>query len=66
VKLPTAKDTIGSGKIDWSLNTIYSRELGPVHLDANLNAVRFGAVDAGTSRTQFGASASFSTALSER
>jgi len=66
VKLPTAKDRIGSGKTDWSVNTIYSRELGPVHLDASLNALRLGAVDACTSRTQFGASASFSTALSER
>lgn len=37
-----------------------------MHLDASLNALRLGAVDAYTSRTQFGASASFSTALSER
>jgi len=65
VKLPTANDTIGSGKTDWSLNTIYSRDFGPVHMDANLNALRLGLADAGTSRTQLGASASFSTALSE-
>ena len=65
VKLPTAKDAIGSGKTDWSVNTIYSRDFGPVHMDANLNALRLGRVDAGTSRTQFGASASFSTALSD-
>ena len=64
VKLPTAKDTVGSGKTDVSLNTIYSREFGSVHMDANLNALRLGAVEAGTSRTQLGASASFSTALS--
>lgn len=66
VKLPTAKDGIGSGKTDWLINTIYSRDFGPVHMDANLNALRLGLVDAGTSRTQFGASASFSTALSEQ
>lgn len=65
VKLPTANDTIGSGKTDWSLNTIYSRDFGPVHMDANVNALRLGLADAGTSRTQLGASASFSTALSQ-
>lgn len=65
-KLPTANDTIGSGKADYTVNTIYSRDFGPLHMDANLNATRFGQVDAGTSRTQWGASASFSTSLSEQ
>ncbi|MEP7100966.1 MAG: transporter [Burkholderiales bacterium] len=65
VKLPTANDRIGSGKTDWSVNTIYSRDFGRVHMDANLNALRLGLVDAATSRTQLGASASFSTALSD-
>ena len=65
VKLATAKDTIGSGRADYSVNTIYSRDLGAVHLDANLNATRLGRVDVGTSRTQVGLSASFSTPLSE-
>ena len=64
-KLPTAKDDIGSGRADYTLNTIFSRDIGPVHLDANLNATRFGRVDAGAGRTQFGASASFSGALAE-
>ena len=64
-KLPTANDTIGSGRADYSINTIYSRDFGPVHMDANLNALRLGRVDASTSRTQVGASASFSTALAE-
>lgn len=63
-KLPTANDAIGSGKADGTLNAIYSRDLGPVHLDANLNATRLGLAETGTSRTQLGASASFSTALS--
>lgn len=66
VKLPSAKDTIGSGKTDWSVNTIYSRDFGPVHMDANLNALRLGLAEPGTSRTQLGASAAFSTALSDR
>lgn len=64
-KLPTANDTIGSGRADYSVNTVYSRDFGPVHMDANLNVVRLGRVDAGTSRTQWGASASFSTAIAE-
>ncbi len=63
-KLATANDTIGSGKTDVSLNTIYSRDFGPVHMDANLNATRFGLREPGVSRSQWGASAAFSTALS--
>ncbi|MEP6875370.1 MAG: transporter [Burkholderiales bacterium] len=64
-KLPTANDSIGSGRADYTLNTIFSRDIGPVHLDANLNATRLGVFDDGTGRTQFGASASFSGALSD-
>jgi hypothetical protein len=64
-KLPTANDDIGSGRADYTLNTIYSRDIGPVHMDANLNATRLGVFDDGTGRTQLGASASFSGALSD-
>ena len=64
-KLPTANDSIGSGRADYTLNTIFSRDIGPVHMDANLNATRLGAHDEGTGRTQLGASASFSGALSD-
>ena len=64
VKLATANDTIGSGKTDYAVNTIYSRDVGAVHMDANLNATRLGLVDVDTSRTQIGLSASFSTPLS--
>ena len=63
-KLPTAKNDIGSGKADYGVNAIYSRDVGPVHIDANFNATRFGLVDAGSSRTQLGASALFSMELS--
>ena len=66
VKLPTANDNIGSGKSDTTLITISSRDLGVVHMDVNLNATRLGLADPGSSRTQSGASASFSTPLSER
>ena len=65
-KLPTANDTLGSGRADESLNGIYSQDLGPIHLDANLNATRLGRIDDGTSRWQIGASSSFSAALAER
>jgi len=64
-KLPTANDAIGSGHADYTLNGIYSRDIGPVHMDANLNATRLGVADDGTGRTQLGASASFSGALSD-
>ena len=65
-KIPTAKDTIGSGKADYTLNGIYSRDLGSIHMDANLNATRAGAPDPGASRMQTGLSAAFSMPLSDR
>ena len=37
---------------DYAVNTIYIRDLGPVHIDANLNALGLSVVDAGSSRTQ--------------
>ena len=64
-KLPTARDSIGSGKADYSLNSIYSKDYGQVHMDANFNLTRLGAVDTGA-RTQSGLSASFSIPVSER
>lgn len=65
-KLPTANDSIGTGAVDYMVNTIFSRDLGRIHMDANLNAAHLGAADPGSSHTQIGASAAFSTALSER
>ena len=65
-KLPTAKDSIGSGKADYDVNGIYSKDIGQLHMDLNLNATRMGAVDAGTGRLQAGWSASFSLPVSER
>lgn len=65
-KAPTAKDAIGSGKSDVSLNGIVSRDLGAVHMDANLNATRLGASDPGTGTVQTGWAASFSTPVSAR
>lgn len=59
-KLPTAHSIIGSGKTDWMLNTIYSRDFGTLHMDTNLNITQLGTHEPGTSRMQSGASASFS------
>lgn len=66
VKLATAKDSIGSGKTDYALNGIFSRDIGKLHMDANLNFTRLGAVEAGASRTQTGLSASFSQPLADQ
>ncbi|MGK5081529.1 transporter [Janthinobacterium sp. HLX7-2] len=65
-KVPTAKDAIGSGKSDLSINGIFSRDLGAVHMDANLNATRLGASEPGTGSVQMGWAASFSTPVSAR
>ena len=64
-KVPTAKDGIGSGKADIALNTIYSQDIGQVHMDANANLTRLGLWDAGTGREQGGLSASFSMPAAE-
>lgn len=65
-KIPTARNDIGSGSSDYTINGIFSRDLGKVHMDTNLNFTRLGLVDEGTGRTQTGLSASFSTPISER
>ena len=66
VKLPTAKDTIGSGKTDYSINSILSRDFGAVHMDANFNLTHVGLVNAGESSTQIGEAASLSYPLNEK
>lgn len=65
-KAPTAKDSIGSGRRDISLNGIASRDVGSVHLDANLNATRLGAPPAGAGSTQMGWATSFSMPVSDK
>jgi hypothetical protein len=64
-KAPTANHAIGSGKSDWTVNAIYSRDIGALHIDANLNETRLGAPDPGAARMQTGASVSFATAVDE-
>lgn len=63
-KLPTAKDTIGSGKADYTMNGIFSKDFAQIHLDANLNATRLGALTLGAARMQTGFSTSLSMPLS--
>ena len=64
--LPTAKTAIGGGKVDLTVNGIVSQDIGSVHLDANLNLTRVGAIDDDTGRLQTGLSAALSTPLSTR
>jgi hypothetical protein len=66
VKLPSAKDGIGSGKTDWTGNGIFSKDFGKLHMDTNLNFTRLGAIDPGTGRVQTGWSASFSHPLVDK
>lgn len=66
-KLPTAAQALGSGKTDYSVNGIYSRDLGRWHLDVNLNLnlSRLGVAEADSSRWQSGLSSSFSSAIND-
>ncbi len=64
-KLPTARDVIGSGKADYTVNGIYSSDMGSVHGDFNLNLTRLGLIEPDSGRIQRGASASFSMPLAE-
>lgn len=43
-KIPTAKDSIGSGKEDYALNGIFSQDFGDLHMDLNLISTRMGAL----------------------
>ena len=65
-KFPTAKDTIGSGKSDWTVNGIYSQDLGKLHADVNLNLSHLGFAEDNSSHWQTGLSTSFSAAINEQ
>jgi hypothetical protein len=65
-KSPTAKDSIGSGKADYLVNGIYSRDFGANHFDLNLNATYIGAIADGEGRTQYGWAAALSHSLDDR
>ena len=66
VNFPTAKDRLGSGRTDYSLNGIYSAELGSYHMDLNLVATRLGQIDPDQGRWQLTWAGAVSRTLSER
>ena len=66
VKTPTAAKALGSGRADYSINSIFSQDDDILHLDMNLNLARLGVFEEGSSRWQTGTSASLSAQLNER
>ena len=66
LKVPTAKGGIGSEKRDYILNGIYSRELGPYHLDLNVSVTRLGAIGENEGRVLRGWAAGLSRELNDR
>lgn len=65
-KAATAKQPVGSGKSDYNLNGIFSKDALGVHMDLNWNLTELGDHEAGTGRVQNGLSASFSAPLTEK
>jgi hypothetical protein len=65
-KLPTAKDTIGSGKGDFILNGIYSTDFSNSHFDFNLGATRLGVISEGDGRLLYNWAASLSGSLNDK
>lgn len=64
-KLPTAGANIGTGHADYTVNAIVSRDVGKLHLDANLNLTRPGLQEAGAGGAITGLSAALSTPINE-
>jgi hypothetical protein len=64
--LPVGRRGISSGSSEYSLNAIYSADIGDYHTDLNLASTRIGSVDVGVSRTQTLWAASLSKTLNER
>ena len=64
--LPTGRRGISGGKASYSVNGIYSVDIGNYHTDVNLVGTRVGVVDDGVSRTQLLWAASLSKALNDQ
>lgn len=62
-KAPTAANGLGSGKRDYILNGIYSRNIGQHELDTNLNVTKLGDSQPGESSYEYGMSATVFHAL---
>ncbi|MES2046906.1 MAG: transporter [Pseudomonadota bacterium] len=65
-KLATAKDTIGSGKTDYTVNAILSKDIEKLHFDGNLNITRLGLHEDAAARNLLGWAASFSYPLADK
>ncbi len=65
-KLATAKDTIGSGKTDYTVNAILSKDIEKLHFDGNLNITRLGLREEGASTNLLGWAASFSLPIADK
>jgi len=65
-RMPSGKGDFRSAKADYTVNVLFSKDIGDFHLDMNLNTTRIGAPDAGTGSSQTGISSSLSTSLSEK
>lgn len=66
VNLPTAKDGLGSGKVDYLITGIYSTNFSDYHTDINLSATRLGQIAEDENRWQTTWAVSLSRALGER
>ncbi|RLJ68360.1 transporter [Sulfurisoma sediminicola] len=65
-KFATASNGLGTGKQDYVMNGIYSRDIGDVRIDANLGATRLGLETAGMARWQYAGAVAASRPLGER
>ena len=63
--LPTGRKGISADKASYSVNGIYSADIGSLHTDVNLLGTRVGIADAGVSRLQWLWAASLSKALND-
>jgi hypothetical protein len=52
-KFATAATGIGSGKQDYGVNGIYSRDIGKIRIDANIGATRLGLHEVGLAQWQY-------------
>ncbi len=63
--LPTAADDLGIGKPAWTVNAIYSSDLGALHLDVNAGGTRYTTKSNGVARWQSAWAAAGSWSLSD-
>lgn len=66
VKLPTAKNLIGSGKTDRTITGIVSLDLGETQLDLNLGRTRLGLANPGESRNAYNFAGALSRPMNEQ